>query len=811
MSDYNQKEQALYVSPTRPWNCDRLSTLLFFSLLLITPAEAGRQLTSFNFPSNAKAQQAWMATEGAKNVWVQQNGNALVFPCPFTKNVDRYFWDLTCKLDLSRDSSFLLDVTCDRPEAARTVSIYFKSGTGWYHWSRPIRGPGRQHITILKSECDVEGTPLGWAHIDGIRFSPWKGSSINTDFVLHTLQAQASRLLLVQATSSATTQADRDLSRRATRIISRLLTDSGVEYGTLDDDSVASGSLANADIGVLCYNPNPTWAMLKQLRSFTQAGGKLVVFGSSNPDLANLMGVRLGSFISAERPGRWTAMRFRNSKTRHAPDVVHQIVWGLTPAFPATPSSRVLAHWINARGEVSAEAAWLEGPNGAWMTQIVRDDDMHAKSHMLLSILGHYDNDIWRQAARHRLTEVGRIGRYTDLRDAVRQLRTSKQTKSVQRAITLHRTMLTRFAAQDYPSTVSLAQDLRHLLLTAYGREQKGKANEFRGVWDHDGSGWYPGDWGRTCRYLADAGLNAIFPNVMWAGRAHYKSQYLPGSKTLALFGDQLAQCAASAKKQNIEVHVWKVCWNLANSPPEFVTNLRKEGRLQLGADGTHKDWLCPSHPKNLSHELRTIEEVAQNYDIDGIHLDYIRFPSTSYCFDPTCRRSFEKHIGRVSVGWPKSVQEGGRDMAAFQIWRAEQITSFVRSVRASIRKLNPGIQLSAAVYRRYPSCRDSLGQDWGRWLKEDLVDFVCPMNYTEDSLNFANVTREQLAQPNAQNRIRPGIGVTSSESQLKADQVVDQIQTLRKQGATGFVLFDLGSTLRDDVLPILRLGTTTP
>ena len=779
--------------------------------LTTQPVHGGRTLYTFTYPSKAAAQDAWTPNEDSKRVWVKQDQSGLVFPCPFTRSVERFYWDLTCNLDLSQDSSLTLDLTCDRPEAARTVSVYFKSGEGWYHWSRPIRGGGRQQVTLVKSECDVEGTPFGWQRITGIRFSPWKGSSIDTDFVLHALKSLANEIVLVQATSSAETDADRSLSRRTTRIVSRLLDDVGVDHGTVDDDAVVQGALGQARVAVLCHNPNPPAAVMRQLRSFTSSGGKLLVFGSGHKPLASLMHIRLHPFLPAERPGRWTSMQFRDHRTHHAPAAVHQIAWGMTPATPATDKTRVTAYWANADGVASPQAAWLEGPNGAWMTQIMRDDDMAAKSHMLLSILGRYEPKVWEQAARHAMSRAGQVGPWNDLRQAVTQLRTSGRNEQAAQAVTLHRDMATSFARQEYPDAVATAATLRNTLLQAYGRQQKGRHGEFRGVWDHDGSGWYPGNWNRTCRLLSEKGINAIFPNVMWAGRAHYASKVLPGSKTLGLFGDQLSQCVSAARQHGMEVHVWKVCWNLGNAPPGFVAKLRKEGRLQKSSNGKEKDWLCPSHAKNLQHELAAIQEVARSYDVTGIHLDYIRFPSIDFCFDTTCRQAFEQYLGRTSTGWPKSVQEDGRDHAAFYRWRADQITSFVRSVRTSLRAVNPDVELSAAVYRRYPSCRDSLGQDWGRWLREDLVDFVCPMSYTEDTLNFANVTRDQLALPSAQGRIRPGIGVTSSESQLTPDQVIDQIQTLRQAGADGFVLFDLGSTLRDEVLPVLRLGTTKP
>ena len=82
-------------------------------------------------------------------------------------------------------------------------------------------------------------------------------------------------------------------------------------------------------------------------------------------------------------------------------------------------------------------------------------------------------------------------------------------------------------------------------------------------------------------------------------------------------------------------------------------------------------------------------------------------------------------------------------------------------------------------------------------------------MTYTEDASNFRSETAGHLSHPGVGNRIVPGIGVTASESQLSADGVIEQINLLRTLGAPGFVLFDLGPTLQNEILPILGLGLT--
>ena len=97
---------------------------------------------------------------------------------------------------------------------------------------------------------------------------------------------------------------------------------------------------------------------------------------------------------------------------------------------------------------------------------------------------------------------------------------------------------------------------------------------EFRAVWNHSGTGAFPGDWERSAKLLEENGFNAVLPNMLWGGSAHYASDILPRSETFKKYGDQIEQCCTAAKKHGLEVHVWKVCFNLSNAPKDFVEKL---------------------------------------------------------------------------------------------------------------------------------------------------------------------------------------------------------------------------------------------
>jgi uncharacterized lipoprotein YddW (UPF0748 family) len=294
--------------------------------------------------------------------------------------------------------------------------------------------------------------------------------------------------------------------------------------------------------------------------------------------------------------------------------------------------------------------------------------------------------------------------------------------------------------------------------------------------------------------------------NALGAGFAHFPSDVLPATKELLALGDQLAACVTAARRHGIRVHAWKICWNLERAPQEFVDRMKREGRLQSSDTGQVLPWLCPAQAENLRHEKDSVREMVRRYDLDGVHLDYNRFQNSHACYCDACRQGFEKSIRRSMPRWPEDAQAGELGNR-YGEWRRGLITRLVRDLSGAIRQIKPSVKLSAAVYATYPSCANSIAQDWPDWVRSDYVAFVCPMNYTTNLTAFARLLANQSAIPGVRDRIFPGIGVTATESRLSAVQVIDQVLACRRTGAGGYALFDLSPALESEVLPALRKG----
>lgn len=626
----------------------------------------------------------------------------------------------------------------------------------------------------------------------------------------------AQEIAVVRGTTSTPNDSERNYADAVTKRITRWLTELNISHRVLDDNAVTPETLAGISTVILGYNPKLPRQELAAFRTFRGKGGKFIVFYSSDTDLAGLLNMKLGNYIAAEAGGRWSLMRFLKSAPPHLPEFVIQESRNIRPAYPINGKSEIIATWEDASGKSSDEPAWVQSAGGFWMSHIIQDDgDTENKKQMLLAITAHCSPKIWPAITPHYMLQSSVLPGYKDFPETIkgitaRSAGTQAETRAkslIDRSSAVYLEARQLFDEKQYQKSVEKCRTLTALLTEAYACIQPTAPNQFRGIWEQTGIGLYPGDWSRTCKVVADNGFTDILPNFLMSGIAHYDSKIIPTSNSFRLYGDQLAKCIEAAHKNGIRVHVWKGCWRLDYAPDEFIRKLREDNRLMVSDTGKTASWLCPSNPDNLRSEKDAIREILQNYSVDGIQLDFIRFKDSHTCFCSGCKTRFETDTGRKVRKWP--VPANAENRQEFNRWRCTQITRLVRDVRAIIRDLKPKCKLSAAVYANYPSVADSIAQDWGAWIKDDLVDFVCPMDYIQNNAQFSCTVQKQLTLPSAAGKVYPGIGVTASESRLTPIQTMDQIALVAGNGATGFVLFDLDRFLEKEVLPLLHLSAT--
>jgi uncharacterized lipoprotein YddW (UPF0748 family) len=592
------------------------------------------------------------------------------------------------------------------------------------------------------------------------------------------------------------------------------LTQERVAFDEMSDSDVAAGKLAGHRVAILTYNWTLSEAEVVELEKFLARDGKIIVFYAVHPRLAAKLGIRLVKHEQSDPAGLFSAMRFKSGLVAGTPAVVPQASWNINVVELVQPQTRLLAEWEDNAGRPTGRPAWILSAHGAWMSHILLPGEMAAKRRLLLAVIGHFLPVVWERTARASIRAIGRVGGHRNLDELAGTIASTtlppptrqEAQRNLERARKARQRAMGLLLDNQFTPALAAADAAKHYAASAFYRIQPSRSGEFRAAWIHSAYGVNDWGWDRTARALEENGFNAIFPNLLWAGLAYYPSQVLPVADRVATQGDQVAECLRACRQHHLEMHVWKVDHNLATAPSNFLARLRAEGRTQKSRSGEDIDWLCPSHPENFAFERDSLLELVRNYDLDGIHFDYIRYPSAGACYCGGCRARFEQASGVTPEPWPGAALSGPL-APKYADWRRDQITRLVKTVREEAHKLKPNLKVSAAVFGDWASCRQDVGQDWKLWVDSGWLDFVCPMNYETNNHDFVVLVRQQAGWVNRKIPLYAGIGAYKMAA---PDQLVRQILLARESGADGFVLFQHDARLASEFLPALRLGVTS-
>jgi uncharacterized lipoprotein YddW (UPF0748 family) len=324
-------------------------------------------------------------------------------------------------------------------------------------------------------------------------------------------------------------------------------------------------------------------------------------------------------------------------------------------------------------------------------------------------------------------------------------------------------------------------------------------------------------------------GFNTLLVQVRGRGDAYYNGTLEPRASELASKPafDPLATVLADAHAAGLKVHAW-VAVNLVSSavtlpasrdhvvyrapewlmvPRELAAEMKKIELRSPAYLGRLSRWTrahtgiveglytSPLHPAAQDHTAAVIGAIASKYAIDGIHLDYVRFPNEDFDYSPAAMDQFKASI------LPELNDREKRDAAAREAldpaaypnlfpgkwsdFRRSRLTSLVSKIRTAVKAARPSALVSAAVVPDAQIAFDSRLQDWRGWLDRSLLDVVCPMAYTAEAETF----QKQITAARAYAGARPvwaGIGAY----QLAPAQTLAHIAAANKLGATGVILF---------------------
>ncbi|NEQ75863.1 MAG: family 10 glycosylhydrolase [Okeania sp. SIO2C9] len=306
---------------------------------------------------------------------------------------------------------------------------------------------------------------------------------------------------------------------------------------------------------------------------------------------------------------------------------------------------------------------------------------------------------------------------------------------------------------------------------------------------------------------LAAAGINTVFFETLNAGYTIYPSNVAPRQNPLTISWDPLESAVKLARERNMEIHAW--IWTFAtgnkahnralgqpdsylgpviSAHPDWVMT-DKRGRKRHPSDG--KVYIDPANPYVRQYLLRIIDEIASRYQVDGIQLDYIRYPfqnpgrNFSYGYSTTSRQQFQRLHG---VDPMKISSRDRQNMWKWTEFKINQVNSFVAETSRFLKQKYPRMILSAAVFP-FPRHErfDKIQQDWDTWVLRGDIDLLTPMTYALDTNRF-----QQITQPLTSTRVLGSTLITPAVKLLNLPEIVavDQIQASRDLPTGGYIIF---------------------
>jgi len=247
----------------------------------------------------------------------------------------------------------------------------------------------------------------------------------------------------------------------------------------------------------------------------------------------------------------------------------------------------------------------------------------------------------------------------------------------------------------------------------------------------------------------ASANFNILLFQVRGNGDSYYSSVYEPWADrltgTLGRYPgwDPLQVAIDQAHSAGLELHAYVNVYPswLGVTPPKRTTprhmyqrfnTLYRNEWVQWDRNrnpmGLNQHYLSanPAHPAVVEHVVAVCRDIVLNYDVDGLHLDYVRYSGPHFSYDPVSEQ-----------GWREAGMSDRGD------WQRAQVTELVSRIHDEVLPLRPGVALSAAVWPIYKdrwqwvtygsTTYEGYGgffQDSRGWLKMGKMDAIAPMLY---------------------------------------------------------------------------------
>jgi len=320
-------------------------------------------------------------------------------------------------------------------------------------------------------------------------------------------------------------------------------------------------------------------------------------------------------------------------------------------------------------------------------------------------------------------------------------------------------------------------------------------------------------DVNRAIDRCADLGFDTVLFQVRGNATVFYPSRLEPWAEQLEWKDpgfDPLQVALDRAHQRGLSLHAWvnvmPAWWGMRlpthsdhiyfKRPEWFWYDQR--GQRQPLCDRFYVS-LNPCLPPVREYLVAIMTEIVAGYAIDGLHLDYLRFPNEAPAVPAGSDRDYPRDPGSVSLFERATGQTPEKDPAEWSRWRSDQVTRLLREIRTAVKRRAPDVLLSAAVGPDPERALEHF-QDVRTWLAEGLLDVVFPMNYTADEGLFTR-RLEHWGDLAAQTHLVLGMMIATGDVQARRRQLIEV-----SAGHRAFAVFAYGGLFdsQDDTLASL-------
>ncbi len=332
-------------------------------------------------------------------------------------------------------------------------------------------------------------------------------------------------------------------------------------------------------------------------------------------------------------------------------------------------------------------------------------------------------------------------------------------------------------------------------------------------------------------KFCKQTKINEIYLQVYRAGQAYYDSRVSDRAKyeniRKAAGADTIEFLLNEAHKNKIKVFAWMNILSLAENKNahiiakfgDSILTRDQYSRVSLHTKAINETdkyylrddqlFLEPGDQRVVKYIVSFINEFVAGYpSIDGIHLDYIRYPHT-VPFIPGSR--FNKHgltygygkknIERFSEKTGFNPLSKGINNSTFLLWnnwKRQQITDLVAKISSAIKTSSPKKLISCAVIPSLEKAYNTSFQDWALWLEQGIVDYVVLMNYTRDQRLAREAVISALAH-RAKGKVFVGIGAYLMKD--NPSLLLEQYKLIKGLNPDGIVFFQYDDIANNNIL----------